>query len=301
MRKLTKRKIRWILRWKGKGLTNKEIASAMKITPRWVRHICSTCRKHGRMEFKLAGRPRKPIPLENIKLILAEHSNNSGAVVLEKRIQGKHHKHIPHNRIHMVLKHAGYAKNEPKKQKRRKWVRYEREHSLSLGHTDWYLNKEGRHVIAYLDDASRLILACDEYDRQSSANAIKTLMKAMLFAKRYGGIKAMLTDHGAEFYANKQDKKGRAKTEFQRFLEKQGIEHIVGRVNHPQTNGKIERWFQTYGKKRFKFNTLSEFLEWYNTDRLHMSLKMHYAETPYEAFIRKMEPVVWFKDVRWFD
>ena len=163
------------------------------------------------------------------------------------------------------------------------------------------MNKEGKHVIAYLDDASRLVLACDEYDRQSTANAIKTLSKAILFAKQYGGIRSILTDRGSEFFPTAEDKKGRARSEFQKFLERHGIEHVVGRVKHPQTNGKIERWFQTYGNKRFKFNSLQEFLTWYNTDRLHMSLKMHYAETPYEAFIRKMDPIVWFRDVRWFD
>jgi len=301
MRKLTGKKIRWIIRWFNRGKPTGELAEIQKVSQRRIQQLIKEQRDTGRITFRMPGRPRNPILLEDIKLILAEHPMNSGAVILEKRIGGKYHKHIPHNTIHMVLKAAGYAKDEPKKQKRRKWVRYEREHSLSLGHTDWYLNKEGKHVIAYLDDASRTILACDEYDRQSSANAIKTLMKAILFANRYGGIKAILTDHGAEFYANKQDKKGESKTEFQKFLEKQGIEHIVGRVKHPQTNGKIERWFQTYKQKRFKFDSLQEFIKWYNTDRLHMSLKMHYAETPYEAFIRKMDPVVWFRNVRWFD
>jgi putative transposase len=304
MRKLSKKKIRWIIRWIDEGFTNKEVAIAQKITPRWVSHIYNTYKKYGRIVVKQPGRPRKPIPLEHIKLILNEHPKNSGAVILEKRIRIKHKIHIPHNRIHMVLKEAGYAKDEPKKQKRRKpWIRYEREHSLSLLHADWYETKTEprRHVIAYLDDASRLILACDEYDKQNSTNAIKTLVKAMVFANQYGGIKSILTDRGTEFYPTRQDKKGKAKTQFQKFLEKHGINHIVGRVKHPQTNGKIERWFQTYRKKRDRFNSLGEFLEWYNTDRMHMSLNMHYAETPYQAFIRKMDPIVWLNRVGWFD
>jgi putative transposase len=285
-------------------MTNREIADIQKVSPRWVSHLFGQYRKQGNVIVKMPGRKRKALPAELIKLILKEHPRNSGAVILEKAIQAKHKIHIPHNTIHMVLKHAGYAKDEPKKQKRRKWVRYEREHSLSLLHTDWYQSKTvpGRHVIAFLDDASRMVLACDEYDSQSSASAIETLKKAVAFAKPYGGIKAILTDRGSEFYVNKEGRKGRGKTEFGLFLEKQGIKHIVARVNHPQTNGKVERWFQTYGKKRSMFSSLDGFISWYNDERAHMSLKLHYAETPGQAFLRKMDPVIWMgKAAGWFE
>ena len=205
----------------------------------------------------------------------------------------------------MVLKHTGYAKDDPKKQKRRKlWVRYEREHSLSLVHTDWHESKvvPGKQVIGYLDDASRHVLACDEWDNATTANALKTLRKAMKAAESYGGIKSILTDHGTQFVANKQNKKGTSRSEFQRFLDKHGIKHIIGRVNHPQTNGKIERWYQTYNKKRNKFRTLDEFVEWYNKVKMHGSLNTRYAETPSQAFIRKMDPAVWLgKAVKWFE
>jgi len=304
MRKLSKKKIKWILRWKEKGLNNKDISVAQNISPRWVRHLYSQYRNHGRIVVKRPGRKRKPIPLDDIKLILKEHPMNSGAVILEQRIHGKYHKHIPHNTIHMVLKHSGYAKDSPNKQKRRKpWIRYEREYSLSLVHRDWHESKNipGKWVIVYEDDASRMILAMDEWDNANTENSIATLKKAIKAAEPYGGIKCILTDHGTQFVTNKQNRKGNSRSEFQRFLDRHGIGHILGRVNHPQTNGKIERFFQEYKKKRSKFKTLDEFVEWYNTDRLHMSLKMHYAETPYQAFIRKMEPAVWLGKARgWF-
>ena len=42
-----------------------------------------------------------------------------------------------------------------------------------------------------------------------------------------------------------------------------GIKHIVGRVNHPQTNGKIERFYGTLEAKTC-FESIDEFIEWYN-------------------------------------
>jgi len=293
MRKLSKKKIRWILRWKQRGLTNKEIATAQKITPRWVRFLYSQYKNKGHVTVKMPGRPRKIIPLEDIKLILKEHPVNSGACILEKTILAKHKIRIPHNRIHMVLKHAGYAKDEPNKQKRRRpWVRFERKHSLSMVQTDWHESKAipGKQLITYLDDASRMILAIDEHDAATTENAIKTLKQAMKIAEPYYGIRSVLSDHGSQFMK-----------EYNEELEKHGIRHIYGRIKHPQTQGKMERFHQTYNQKRNRFKTLEKFKNWYNEERAHMSLKLRYAETPSQAFIRKMDPIVWVSIVsRWF-
>lgn len=292
MRKLTKKKTIWILRAKGRGYTKKQVAAIYKISPRWVQHLWSEYRRTGHIHHKPVGRPRKPIPLDRIKLILQEHPKNSGAVMLEKKLFAMHKIRIPHNTIHMVLKHAGCARDEPKKQRRRKWVRYEREHSLSLVHTDWHESKAvpGRQLIAYLDDASRMILAIDEYDHAITENAVKTLQKAVVFAQPYGGIRQLLSDNGSQFL-----------NAFNEELGKQGIEHLYTRVHHPQTNGKMERFFQTYEKKRGMFKTLEELVHWYNQERMHMSLNMRYAETPAQAFIRKMDQTVWMGMVKeWF-
>jgi putative transposase len=38
----------------------------------------------------------------------------------------------------MYLLRGDLARKEPSKQKRRKWVRYERKHSMSAEHIDWH-------------------------------------------------------------------------------------------------------------------------------------------------------------------
>lgn len=61
-----------------------------------------------------------------------------------------------------------------------------------------------------------------------------------------------------------------------------GIKHIVGRAHHPQTNGKIERWFGTY-KREFneRFKNIDEYVEFYNNERPHQRLGY---KTPAEVF-----------------
>ena len=179
------------------------------------------------------------------------------------------------------------------KKKQRKWVRYEREHSLSLVHTDWCEYK-GKHVIAFLDDASRMILSCMEFDNATTETAIIASDKAILSARPYGKIEQLITDHGIQFTVNKQDKKGRFRHAFKQYLEEKGIEHRFARVKHPQTNGKMERWFATYKQHRDRFENVDGFVDWYNDMKPHMSLNFNKAETPSEAFIRKMRIEVWF-------
>jgi hypothetical protein len=58
----------------------------------------------------------------------------------------------------------GYASKQENKQKRRKpWVRYEQEHSLSAVHMDWNVSRAvpGKQVCVVLDDASRKILQAE--------------------------------------------------------------------------------------------------------------------------------------------
>ena len=65
------------------------------------------------------------------------------------------------------------------------------------------------------------------------------------------------------------------------WLEQQGMDHVRGAPNHPQTQGKIERWHQTLKNRILLENyylpgTLKEavagFVEHYNHRRYHESL-----------------------------
>ena len=80
---------------------------------------------------------------------------------------------------------------------------------------------------------------------------------------------------------------------FKQHIERQGIRPILARVKHPQTNGKLERWFGEYQKHRLAFSSFEEFKEWYN-NRPHGSLEFEHLETPERAFRRKMRQEMYF-------
>ncbi|MDD2754222.1 MAG: DDE-type integrase/transposase/recombinase [Methanothrix sp.] len=276
--KLTAAKVNYIIREKTNNISSKIIAEDMKVSIRTVNRVWGHWMKNKEpLAPKKFGRPKKSLGASDVKLILEIHKEqNLGARRLEKIIEFKHGKHIPHNAIHKELLSHGLANVNHNKSKRRKpWIRYERKHSLSMVHLDWHTSiHDGKkmYVCAVLDDSSRCILAGGEFNAETTDNALQLLKEAM---DRFGwltSIEQVLTDRGTQFYANKRDKNGDADSRFEDFLEENKIKHIKARVKHPQTNGKLEKWNDTYELNRFRFDNFGNFVNWYNTVRFHESL-----------------------------
>ena len=88
--------------------------------------------------------------------------------------------------------------------------------------------------------------------------------------------------------ANIRNKKGeRALSEFEKELNNIGIDLWTSRRNHPQTNGKMEKWFDTMKKRQKKHpdETLQEFVKWYNEERIHHALAY---KTPQEVYTENL-------------
>jgi transposase InsO family protein len=96
----------------------------------------------------------------------------------------------------------------------------------------------------------------------------------------------VITDHGSELYANKCDKNGEADRTFEAYPKENEIQHTLCKIGRPQSNGKLERFFQTYEKHRWRLESLETFIEYCNDQRPHQSLRYDNLETPTEAFDR---------------
>jgi len=235
------------------------------------------------------GRPRKPFEEREAQVISeAFELYRFGARMLEVVVRKVFKIRISHNRIHMYLKAADLAHEDPKKKERRKWVRYERKHSLSAGHIDWHESGwSDFKVCVIIDDASRMILAGGEFKNNNTENS-KLVVDQLV--ERYWWLcpmRELIMDHGAEFGAHRVHEDGKWDSDFKKHIERHGIKPILAKVKHPQTNGKLERWFGEYQRHRLAFSSFEEFREWYN-NRPHGSLDFEHLETPEKAFRRKM-------------
>lgn len=241
------------------------------------------------LERRRPGRKRKPIPYEHVSRAVSLRIETRANDRILSRMLAQEGINLPHCKVYDILMSAGLIHMLKDKRKRRTWVRWERKHSLSLWQTDWTLFK-GKWLIVFMDDASRLVVGWGLFDRATSENSVKVLKEAI---SRYGKPKSILTGRDCQFYATlREGYEGAMETYFQRFLKTNGIKHILARVNHPQTCGKIERFFGEV-KKRIEtwkdFATVEEVVQWHNNIKPHMSLSdEERLVTPAQAFREKL-------------
>ncbi len=286
--KLTKTKLIETIRRKNDGWTTYQARKIARISIRRVNQVYGQYLKTGEIP-KIGlknGRPKKPILDWEIKLVKEAYMKyRVSASTLEKLIERDYGKHIPHNKVHKIMIQLGFAKPKNKKDIRKKdWIRYERRHSLTAVHLDWYFDaKKETWALPVIDDASRKMLALVEAESATTDASIE----AMELALRHGKIKQCITDHGTQFIKD-ESKRSR----FNDFLVEHDIKHILCRIKHPQSNGKSEKFNDLYKNHRHAFRTKEEFMQWYNEVRPHRSLRFRELETPQQAFIRKMKAEV---------
>ncbi len=283
MKKLNKRKIKWIVKEverRESGLYT--IAQQQKITPQ---HVCKVYRKYKNDKdpvlLKCGRKPRAITNEERKTVIQAYMEIRTGATMIEQYLDEKGI-HINHNRIHRILLEAKLAREEQKKKHRRSWVRYERKHSLSLVHADWF-TFQGKEAIIFIDDASRFITGYGEFDSANMDNAIKVFKKSL----KWGIPKLTHTDHGTQFVSVEAEGKKVNNSRFTEAIKDAGSKHILARVKHPQANGKAERAIGTIKRLWRELGSLDKAVEHYNYKRPHRSLTNGKLRTPYQAFSDK--------------
>ena len=294
MTKLNKAKIKWIVRQVVKhNRKTSEVASVYGITSRRVRQLVQSFRSTGKMpELKTNRRPQKPLNPEQIMTI--NHVFNDSRLspkllYVELKMQGKR---IPKNKLYQHLKQKGLVKPTTSKQKKRKRCRYERQHSGSLIHGDSHRTSVSHpYCMLWMDDASRKLLSgVESKTPMTNKHSISTMKEAIKAAWEYNVVvRQANTDRGSEFFSNKKHMNPGSKSDFERYLLSVGVKHVPSRVGNPQTNGKLERHWLEYDRHRWRFDSLKEYMVWYNR-RLHGGLDLDFGECPDKAFVRKMRP-----------
>ena len=282
MYKLTFEKRVWIVKQWQKGLETSKIALAQKVTRMTISKILRCYNEYGWDGLKdhKTGRAEGMIHANAEILILdLRKSFGYGALRIEYLLKNKGF-NISHRQIEKLLLRNNLIEPNIKKQKPRKWVRYELPNPNDLWHTDWsYDPFTQRQLSVYLDDKTRMITSFGIFRNANAENTI-ALLKAGIAC--FGKPKAIMTDHGSQYYANKPEA-SQENTQFRICLDILGIKHYVARVNRPQTNGKVERFFLSY-KTEFatgSFIGISDYIKHYNGARPHMSLNY---KTPKEVW-----------------
>ena len=190
--------------------------------------------------------------------------------------------------IRRILHAAGLITPEPHKRPRSSWIRFEADAPNALWQSDfthWRLADGSEvEIINWLYDNSRYLLACSAFSRVSGDDVVATFTAA---GDDHGWPAATLTDNGAVYTSRFTG----GRNNFEYLLAYLGVRQKNGSPNHPQTQGKIERFHQTLKRwlgRRPAPKTLSElqsqldaFRLAYNEQRPHRAVG---RATPGEAY-----------------
>lgn len=287
MEKLSQKNVNNIIQRYKRGENVSRLASSYGVSRQRIYQIITSYKEFGSPPaLRKPGRKQSPISKSEIDMILECYSESKlGAELLERYIENTRKIHIPHNRIHKVLINENLASESPKKKKQRKYCRYQRNHSMTLWHTDWKeckINNERMFFTAYIDDRSRMITCYGIFDAQTTENSLIVLKQGIA---AYGCPEQIVTDNGTQYVAARSDDPFRHV--FRKFLLENGIKHIRARVSHPQTNGKIERFFGEIERRIKEFGSVEAMVDWQNKMKPHKGIGY---EIPEEVFWHALKP-----------
>lgn len=149
-----------------------------------------------------------------------------------------------------------------------------------------YVNFKGTFLflISVIDGYSRYIVQHDLRMNMQEFDVQLTIQKAIEKYPAY--TPRIISDNGSQFISK----------DFAQFLKFAGLQHIKTSIAYPQSNGKIERFHRTAGEECLSKSSfvnlddarkqINEYIEFYNTKRLHSSL---YYLTPEDFMMERVK------------
>jgi transposase InsO family protein len=205
--------------------------------------------------------------------------------------------------IWRILTRAGVVIPEPRKRPRRSYIRFEADlpnECWQADFTHWPLaDGTDTEILSFLDDHSRYALSVTAHQVVTGPSVLATFRADI---ETHGMPASTLTDNGLVFTTRFRQ----GHNSFERELVILGIEQKNGRPNHPQTQGKVERFQQTlkrWLRAQPRPRDLAElqhqldvFTEYYNTTRPHRSLA---GRTPAQAYTARAKATPTGRDGHW--
>jgi len=207
MYKLTYEKRVWIVKQVLNGQPVGKIALAQKVSRITAFKLLKAYKEYGWDALKDHKTGRSETVLnQNVEVIILDLRKRFGYGPgrIEHLLKSKGFG-ISHRQIEKLLLRNGLVQPNIRKQKPRKWVRYELPNPNDLWHTDWsYDPFTQKQLSVYLDDRTRLITSFGLF---SNANTDNTLALLKTGIACYGKPKCVMTDHGSQYYLTKEKRK----------------------------------------------------------------------------------------------
>lgn len=275
-----------VVRERLKGTPEKDVAAAFGVSAAAVAKWTSAFRRHGpsALESKRGKpgrtglRPLKTSAVREQVVELRREHEDWGSRRIRDVLARFAALGISEQQVRRILHDEGLIKERVDKPEREHPPRrFERATPNQLWQSDIFTFRlrraERLYVCVFMDDHSRFIVGHALAHHQKSALVMEAFERGVA---AYGQPTEVLTDNGRQYTV------WRGKTEFEETLRRMGIEHIRSRPQHPQTLGKVERFWKTLwdeflGRTVFAHvhdaqDRLAHYIGHYNFQRPHQAL-----------------------------
>jgi transposase InsO family protein len=279
------------------GRSQSEVARTYGVSQGWISKLMTRYRLEGEAAWEPLSRAPATSPgatppptvelLLRLRKELTEAGLDAGADTLGWHLTHHHATTLSRTTINRILVRAGAITPDPSKRPKSSYLRFEADqpnetwqsdftHYQLAGGTESGTDSE---ILTWLDDCSRYALSVTAHARVTGPIVLATFRTT---GATHGFPASTLTDNGLVFTTRFAGGRG-GRNHLEHELRERGITQKNGQPNHPQTQGKVERFQQTL-KKWLRAQPrqpatlaelqalLDQFTDLYNTRRPHRSL-----------------------------
>lgn len=275
-----------------------EVARTYGVARSWIYALLARYRAEGEAAFEPRSRRPRSSPsaispdtadlIVRLRKDLAGRGLDAGPHTICWHLRHHHQVQVSAATVARYLTAAGLVTPEPKKRPKSSYLRFEAEQPNECWQSDFTHYRLTRpdgspgtdtEILAWLDDHARLVLRLTAHHRVTGPIVVAAFRAAVA---EHGAPASTLTDNGMVYTTRYSGGRG-GRNAFEAELRRLGITQKNGRPNHPQTQGKVERLWQTLKKWLASQPRqpatlaglqalLDAFTAYYNTQRPHRSL-----------------------------
>lgn len=270
-----------------------EVARAYGVARSWIYTLLARYREEGEAAFEPRSRRPKTSPsavgdatvalIIELRKELSGQGLDAGPDTIAWHLERHHQVRVSAATVARYLARHGLVVPEPRQRPKSSYIRFAAEQPNECWQADFthypLAGGADTEILTWLDDHSRLALRVTAWNRVTGPIVLAEFRAA---AARYGPPAATLTDNGMVFTTRLSGGRG-GRNAFEHELRRRGITQKNGKPNHPQTQGKVERfqqtlknWLAAQSPQPATLNQLQALLEtftsYYNQQRPHKSL-----------------------------
>jgi transposase InsO family protein len=232
-----------------------EVAGSYGVARSWVYALLARYQAEGEAAYEPRSRRPKTSPsaispdtvelITRIRKELSGQGLDAGPQTIAWHLEQHHQLKVSHATISRYLARQGLVTPDPSKRPKSSYIRFAAEMPNECWQSDFtrypLAGGADTEILTWLDDHSRYALSLTAHHRVTGPAVLLAFRAA---CEQHGVPASTLTDNGMVFTTRLSGGKG-GRNALEHELRRLGVKQKNGKPNHPQTQGKVERFQQT--------------------------------------------------------